>query len=128
MTVNSAGDLRSKVAFQRRKELVTDQEKSDRYGNALGEWETVIECRARLQPRLGSEEVVAARLQGKQPYILTVRSSKASREVTPAWRAYDARAGMKADGVTPKRLFDIKSVSNVDERDQFLDFLVVQEG
>lgn len=128
MTINSAGDLRSKVAFQRRKELVTDQEKSNRLGNALGEWETVFECRARLQPRLGSEEVVAARLQGKQPYILTVRSSKASRTITPAWRAYDARAGMRPDGVTPKRIFDIKSVSNVDERDQFLDFLVVQEG
>lgn len=128
MTVNSACELRSKVIFQRQKEIVTDTQKSDRFGNALGEWETVFECRARLQPRLGSEEVVASRLQGKQPYILTVRSSQLARDVTPAWRVYDARAGMRPDGITPKRLFDIKSVSNVDEQDHFLDFLVVQEG
>lgn len=126
MTVNSAGDLRSKVVFQRRREIVTTAEASDKYGNALGEWETVFECRARLQPRLGSEEVVASRLQGKQPYILTIRSCIAAREVTPAWRVYDARAGMMPDGKMPKRLFDIRSVSNVDEQDRFLDFLVVQ--
>ena len=128
MTVMSAGELRQRVAFQRRREAVGTDEASDIYGNALAEWEAVFECRARLQPRLGGEEIVASRLQGKQPYILTIRSSKASREVTPAWRVYDARAGMMPDGKTPKRAFDIKSVSNVDERNQFLDFLVIQEG
>lgn len=128
MTVDSAGELRHRVAFQRRVETTGSGEASDKYGNALSEWETVFECRARLQPRLGGEEVVAARLQGKQPYILTVRSSRLSREVTPAWRVYDVRAGMRPDGKSPKRVFDIKSVSNVDERNQFLDFLTIQEA
>lgn len=127
MTVDSAGELRQRVAFQRRREIVGPDEVSDIYGIALSEWETVFECRARFQPRLGGEEIVASRLQGRQPYILTIRSSRISREVTPAWRVFDARAGMRSDGKAPKRVFDIKSVSNVDECNQFLDFLVVQE-
>jgi head-tail adaptor len=78
---------------------------------------------ARVQARLGGEEVVASRLAGVQPLILTVRSSSQTRQVTSGWRAYDARAGINADG-EPKRLFNIRSSANVDERNAFIDFLV----
>jgi head-tail adaptor len=121
MTVKGAGDLRERVTFQRRGEL------SDGFGNEqAGAWMDQFTVAARVQPRLGGEEVIAARLAGTQPLIITVRSSSDTKQVTSAWRAYDARAGLTADG-EPLRLFNIRSFANVDERGAYIDFLV-QEG
>jgi head-tail adaptor len=118
VTVKGAGDLRERVTFQRRGEL------SDGFGNEVtGDWADQFTVAARVQARLGGEEVVASRLAGVQPLILTVRSSSQTRQVTSGWRAYDARAGINADG-EPKRLFNIRSSANVDERNAFIDFLV----
>ncbi len=41
----------------------------------------------------GGEAVQASRLEGKQPYLLTVRYSAASAAVTPSWRCLDTRTG-----------------------------------
>lgn len=118
MTVDGAGQLRQRVTFQRRGEM------SDGFGNEqVGAWTTQFSVAARLQPRLGGEEVVASRLAGVQPYILTVRSSLQTRSITTAWRAYDARAGFNSAG-EPKRVFNIHSAANVDEVGAFIDFLV----
>ena len=117
MTVSGAGQLNRRVTFQRRGEI------DDGYGNSItGDWTDQFSVSARVQPKLGGEEVIASRLTGVQPLIVTVRSSMQTRLVTPAWRAFDARAGKGDDG-EPKRLFNILSLANVDERGAYIDFL-----
>lgn len=61
---------------------------------------------------------MAGRLEKKQPYVCTIRSSTASREVTTDWQVVDAR--------NSARVFNITSITNPDERNQYLDLLVVQ--
>lgn len=118
---SGAGSLNCLVTFQRR------VSQDDGYGNPIsGPWQDEFTEPARLEPRLGNETVIAARLQGTQPYTMVVRNSERTRQITPAWRAYDARAGLGADG-NPKRTFNIKTVANVDERNAYLDLLVVQD-
>lgn len=120
MTVRGAGELRGLVIFERRAET------SDGAGNEIsGDWTEQFSERARIQPRLGGEEVVAARLTGVQPYIVTVRSSQRTRQVTTAWRIVDARAGVDAAG-EPRRILNIASLANVDERNAYIDFLVTE--
>lgn len=80
---------------------------------------------ARLQPRTGTESVQASRLAGIQPYSMTIRSSERTRAVTPAWRAYGARAGLDVNG-NPVRSYNIKTVVNIDERNAWLELLVVE--
>lgn len=48
---------------------------------------------ARLQPRYGGEAVIASRLTGVQPVLITVRRSSQSRRIVSGWRAVDARDG-----------------------------------
>lgn len=118
MTSKGAGQLRERVTFQRMDET------PDGHGNeSSGTWTDQFTEAARLMPRLGGEEVIAARMSGVQPYILTVRSSQRTREVTPAWRAYDTRRGMGESGM-PVRLFEILSIANIDEKRQYIDLLV----
>lgn len=118
MTSKGAGQLRERVTFQRRGQV------PDGHGNEqTGDWTDQFSVSARLTPRLGGEEVIAARMTGVQPYILTVRMSKAIRTVDSSWRAYDARKGMGDDG-DPVRGFEILSLANVDEKGAYMDFLV----
>ncbi|MFC5584440.1 head-tail adaptor protein [Nitratireductor kimnyeongensis] len=118
-----AGALNHLVTFQRR---VVE---SDPYGNERGAWQDEFTVPARLKPKMGSEEVTASRLQGIQPFIMTVRSSAETRQITPAWRAYDAREGLiDGDVQTPARAFDIKTAANIDERNAYIEMLVVDSG
>lgn len=87
MTVR-AGQLRERFAFDAR-QVVGD----DGYGNTLGGWAQVFSCAASVVPLRRGEAVQASRLSGVQPYVLTVRRSSASLQVTTAWRARDVRTG-----------------------------------
>lgn len=107
---SGAGSLSERVAFLKPDEI------SDGYGGTtIGYVERFTEA-ARLQPRLGSEPVIAARLTGVQPYTMTVRSSAQTRAVTPAWRAVNKRTGVT---------YNIKTCVNVDERNAYIEMLVV---
>lgn len=110
-----AGSLSERVAFLEQNTI------SDGYGGTTTGYVGRFEDAARLQPRLGSEPVIAARLTGVQPYTLTVRSSTATRAVTPAWRVRNKRTGVT---------YNIKTVVNIDERNAMLEMLVVagEEG
>lgn len=106
----SAGELRERVRFEARG-LVDDgfgNEVSGDWANALGT--TVFS--ARITPSRGAESIQAARLAGKQPVVITVRSSQQTRQVTVDWRVVDARSGT---------IYNIRSIVNPDERDVFLD-------
>lgn len=115
-----AGSLNCRLTFQRREQI------SDEWGGTRGEWVDRFTVPGRLEPRYGSnaESVMAARMQSMQPYNLTIRGSSAARQITASWRAYDARAGKT--GGKPNRVFGIKTVVNPDERNAYLEMLVVE--
>lgn len=105
-----AGALSEVVAFQVRSEA------DDGYGNPVtGDFATQFTEPARLRPLKGSEPVLAQRLVGVQPYVLTVRSSVRTRRVGVDWRAVNSRTGTT---------YNITAIVNPDERGAYLEMLV----
>jgi len=88
-----AGPLREKFAFDER--TVID----DGAGNEIGTWTERFRTAAGLLALRGGEAVQAARLEGRQPYIATVRYSSKAAAVTTDWRCRDVRTG-KAFAIT----------------------------
>ncbi len=96
MTVRGAGDLRERVHLQRR------ALGNDGFGDGpSGQFETVTTVWAHFLPLRGTESVQASRLQGRQPFVITIRQSSVTRELVPAWRLVDAR--------NPNRIFSINA-------------------
>lgn len=73
----AAGELKEHVTFQQRAPNAN--------GKRLADWEAGFTIRAKVVPRLGTEPVLQARLQGVQPVSVTVRL-KAAPGVDDAWR------------------------------------------
>ncbi|MCV9907054.1 head-tail adaptor protein [Brucella sp. HL-2] len=122
---SGAGSLGSKVTFQRRENV------DDGLGSTRGMWVDQFTVAARLTPKFGgnAEGLVASRLVSQQPYNLTVRASGKTRQITAAWRAYDARAGVAVGDngeQRPNRVFGIKTVVNPDEQNAYLEMLVIE--
>lgn len=90
-----AGALKERLQFQQRA--------LDARAEPLGDWEDRFPARAQISYLRGSESVLAQRLQGVQPAIITVRSSTATKALTSAWRALNAR--------DRSQVFEIKSVA-----------------
>lgn len=106
--MTTAGDLRSSVHLQARSEI------DDGYGNPItGPFETVLTAPARIRILKGSETVIAARLQGTQTAVISLRNQPSLASVTTAWRAVDARTG---------QTFNIRAITP-DERGAFVDLL-----
>jgi head-tail adaptor len=106
-----AGSLSELVHFQRRGAA------TDEYGNVtVGDWTTQFTEPCRLMAKLGGEGVFASRLQQTQPFIMTVRSSERTRALDGSWRAENARTGVT---------YNIKTCVNIDERNGYLELLVV---
>ena len=98
-------------------DLQIKTEETDTYGNVqVGPWATQFTEPCRLMAKLGGEGVFAGRLQGTQPFIMTVRSSTRTRALNGSWRAVNARTG---------ETYNIKTNVNVDERNGYLELLVV---
>jgi head-tail adaptor len=107
------GDLRERVAFDLRSGV------SDGAGNFEDAWtETVAPVAARIRPLKGGESVVAQRLQGSQPVVITVRSSAATRALTTDCRARALRSG---------KTYNVTAVTP-DERRAYVDLLCVAGG
>jgi len=106
----SSGKLRSRLHFQRR--TVGD----DGFGTpTVGDFTTVFTDAAEIIPRMGSEAVMGARLQGLQPVTIRVRSHAATRALDAAWRAVNARTG---------EIYAVTSPPvNVDQKNQYIDML-----
>lgn len=79
-------------------------------------WATQFSVRAGFQPRNGGEAVVAGRLQGVQPYIVTMRQSSDTRRITTGWRLVDAH--------NETRVFNVRTVADPDGKRQWLEMLV----
>lgn len=115
--VKGAGDLRDRVLLQSRDLVV------DRLGNEVpaGGWVTRVSVAAHLYPLNGSEAAIGARLEGRQPFTLTVRRSVKTLAVTEHWRAVDAR--------DDRRVFSIVSPPvDPDGKRMWLQMTAVQGG
>lgn len=119
------GALRSYIHLQKRSET------NDGFGNMVpgGEFETQFSVYANFRSLLrgtasGVENVFADRLQGNQPFAVTVRKNPAFDEVTTSWRVVDARS-KKTDGSYSK-IYNIKSPpSDSTNGYMWLEFIVV---
>jgi head-tail adaptor len=101
-TRNGAGELISLIAFDKRG-LVDDG-----YGNLVtGDFVEQFRQHADLIPLKGSEDVVSARLESRQPVVIRIRASGQARALTADWQARDVRMGT---------LFAIHTVTRDDQR------------
>lgn len=116
--VPSAGELRERMSFQARSTV------DDGFGGQVpgGAFATSFTVWARLMPLHGGEGVLAGRLQGTQPYVITVRASSQTRQIDESWQVVDARDA--------SRVFSIAAppTDPYDQRGAFIDLLVVQGG
>lgn len=106
------GALRHRLNFQKRGTV------DDGFGNEIaGPFTTVFSQRAQMIARNGTEVVMAARLQGIQPYTVRIRYSAQAAAVTADWQIADAR--------NPDRVFAITAPPvNVDGGNCWIDILV----
>lgn len=103
-----AGELRERLTFQ------SPASVEDGLGNYTEGWSDEFSVYARVQPKVGGEAVLAARLAGRQTYLIHVRSSADTKRISPDWQATDARDAT--------RVFQIKSPSrNMDEKGHYLE-------
>jgi head-tail adaptor len=96
-----AGQLSERFSFEKRAAAV------DGYGNFQGDWERQFVVAARRKMLVGGETVMAARLSGRQPAVLTIRNSTQARTITTDWRAVDTRSG---------DVWNIRSVTPIEDR------------
>ena len=84
----AAGALRELLAYETRQEI------DDGAGNPIsGAWTEQFKAPADVTPLRGTEAVMASRLQGIQPFLVTVRYTAASAAIKTDGRLRDARSG-----------------------------------
>lgn len=103
----TAGELRERIAFHSIAESDTS------YGIAAGEYEEQFRRDARIRPLVGSEPVIAERLQGVQPLVIKVRSDSETRTITTAWKIVNVRT---------LDAFQIRAVTP-DEKRRYIEFV-----
>ena len=105
----TAGKLRDRVTFGSR-DIVDDG-----YGNEVsGPFEDRFTVWAGITYLRGSESVLAARLEGRQPAVVRVRSSALARQITTDWQMRNERGGV---------IYAVRSVIETEDR-AFLDIAV----
>lgn len=98
----NAGRLWHWLQFETRAEPVDDG-----YGNTVaGVWIEQFTVHAGVQFLRGTEQVMAARLEGRMPVVLSVRASRNARRITHEWRARDLRTGAIYEIKEPPRPSD----------------------
>jgi SPP1 family predicted phage head-tail adaptor len=75
-----AGKLRDRVTFQSRRD------EPDGFGNVVSTWAGDFSRWCNVRYLRGSETVIAARLEGRQPVIITVRKDPQTDLVEPGMR------------------------------------------
>lgn len=107
-----AGKLKHRVRLEKRTQA------DDGFGTIVaGDWTPQGTVWAQLTPRLGSESVMAERLQGRQPYTVRVRASSLTRQVDASWRAVNVRTGEVMSIISP--------LADVGQDGAYLDFLAM---
>lgn len=108
-----AGQLRHRVAFDKRTAVNPDAPLD--LGNTQDGFVEQFVVAAKVEARFGGETVMAERLQGNQPWTITVRQSSQTREIAPDWRARDARDGT---------IWAIRSIVDPDDTREVFEILV----
>lgn len=67
---------------------------ADAAGGVVSGWTQEFTTRAHFLFLRGGETVQAARLEGRQPVVVTIRSHADADEITTAWRMRDTRRGV----------------------------------
>jgi len=80
-----AGKLIESVAFD------SPVETPDGQGGVEEGWLQEYCCRANFRNLRGGETVLQSRLEGTQPVVVTIRSSKCARAIKTDWRMRDTR-------------------------------------
>lgn len=114
--MTTAGELRHRVAFDRRQDVNPDA--PDDLGNTQSEFVEQFVVAAKVQPKLGGETVIAARLIGQQPVTIIVRQNSKTRLIADDWQARDARTGA---------VYAIRSIIDPDDTRAFFEILC-QDG
>lgn len=104
-----AGGLNERFTFQKRAGTA-----GDGYGNFQERWESQFTVWTKRLFLRGGETVVAERLQGRQPAVLTIRASSQTAQITTDWRAVNARDATE--------VYNIRSISFSEDR-SFYDIL-----
>lgn len=84
-------------------------------GNTEGAFVQRFERRARRQFLRGTEEVTAARLEGRQPVLFTVRACSQTRQITTDWQIRDVRSGEFVGGKWTGASYAIKAVNPTED-------------
>lgn len=87
-------------------------------GTTVGPYATVFEEYGELIMRMGTEPVLAARLQGIQPLTIRVRSNTSTRAIDATWRAV---AGSVVYAI-------VSPPVNVDQKNAFIEMLATVGG
>ena len=116
-----SGALRSYMSFQKR------VDSDDGFGNTVpgGEFVTQFSVYANLRPLLrgssaGVEAVFNDKIQGRQPFFLTIRHSNQLNDVTIAWRVVDAR--------NPQHFYNIVSPPTDPDNKGMWNEMIIIEG
>ncbi|WP_370281558.1 head-tail adaptor protein [Pseudooceanicola sp.] len=75
--------------------LVFDAPSYDAAGSQVGWTPSAYVCRGKIRYLRGGETVQAARLDGKQPVVVTIRRSDDAQAIDTDWIMRDARGGEK---------------------------------
>lgn len=88
LTQTGAGRLYYHVALDRREEV------EDEFGNTVGAWVEKFQRRAEFRTMPGSETVMQARLEGRQPMQVNIRIDSEVALVGNDWQMRDVRNGL----------------------------------
>jgi SPP1 family predicted phage head-tail adaptor len=88
LTQTGSGRLYFHIAFDKR----LDEE--DEYGNTVSNWVEQFQRRAEFRTMPGSETVMAARLDGRQPMQVNIRIDPEVALVGNDWQMRDVRNGL----------------------------------
>lgn len=108
----SGGNLYERVAFDRREQVNPDSPAD--LGNTESDFVEQFTRRAGFVYLRGTETVIAARLEGRQPIVVRVRKDSQTSTIATDWRMRDARDGKE---------FAVKSIAETPDR-RFLDIIV----
>lgn len=110
--MSRAGRMDQMVAFDAPTQVHNGQ------GGRINGWTQLCVVAANIRYLRGSEPVIAARLSGKQPVVVTVRKSSLTAQITTAFRMRDTRTGAEYNirGIVPtadRAAFEITAESGV---------------
>lgn len=123
MSSRSASRLFEHVAFDERQKV------SDGHGNYEGDFLEAFQCRAGFTYLRGTESVIAARLEGRQPIVVRVRASSNTRQIDRDWRMRDLRdgqwVGASGEDYWDGPVYAVRSVIPTEDR-RYIDITVEQ--